>query len=378
MVWSSAGWLVSPLFGSHRAGCEPEPEPVASLLGSCADSMRALETTALMHQSLSVLQIDGLQPGESSRGEGVTMMLRGFTSTAQGGEISDAETAPWRRSHAQLVQAHGWSARCLDYEWNTVGAPEWMWTQWPSGVRVLKSLNLYPVPVFSALVAARAAALRVRGHGGRRSGRLAAGALGMDAALNVGRVWMQYLNTAYCSPQETERLTDVLRELRGEYGHVRVVAYSVGCRLLMEACQPLEACQRPDEIHLIAPAVVCDEGAALLSTGGGLARGNTHVYYTSEDVVLGPKIFGAAESGPALGMRGLEPGELNYSACRVSMHDTTSVPGIAHTMYNRLWGEVAYGGHNCVQAATGVAAFPQELHSIDWKEHLAKRMDSFE
>ena len=79
---------------------------------------------------------------------------------------------------------------------------------------------------------------------------------------NAARLATQYRQAAATSEAEASRLRKTLLALRAEYDHVRVVAHSLGCRMLMHAIEPLPAAARPDEVHLLAAAVQAEHAAA--------------------------------------------------------------------------------------------------------------------
>ena len=61
------------------------------------------------------------------------------------------------------------------------------------------------------------------------------------------------------------------------------MAHSLGCRHTIEAISALSASQRPDAVHLCAPACLEDAVAEHL---GSLARSHTTLYFTPNDLVL--------------------------------------------------------------------------------------------
>eukprot|EP01043_Picozoa_sp_COSAG02_P054184 COSAG02_NODE_6093_length_3806_cov_2.162126_4_plen_344_part_00 len=311
----------------------------------------------------------GQPTSEGDPRDEATLYIRGFMSDVS----RPAEQAVWRRNHDQIVKSHSRGGEAFDYSWQhhrSAGLPDWM----PAPVaRCIQSLGYTPVPVFSTATIVRRLAFAFRGQGRQlvpRSSRAwAALAFGADALLNGGRVYTQWTQATANAREEAEveRLQSALIAMRTRYSCVRVVAYSLGCRLVLHAC-PLLPCEaRPDEVHLVAAAVQASEAKPLLA---GLSQGETHVYFSRDDHVLS-LMYGVAEGSPALGYEGLtpvlpevdvngrssaglvEPRQLALKRNVVLQHDTTPLAEgkvsksnllAIHLMYSTLWGKIAYGG----------------------------------
>jgi hypothetical protein len=356
----------------------PEPEP-EQLVPAPRSSLRPLSfDDAALSTAVSI-------DDERARRE-VTLYVRGFMSIA-GEDTADEDTASWRRSHAQLVSAHGWQPRALAYEWKSIGVPDVLPSQLTTP---LEKLRFLPMPAVTVAAAARIATVLLRARFGAAAatgaslGPLAVGALVADVLLHATRLVAQYRQAAATSEQEAEQLRQVLVELRRDYGFVRVVAHSLGCRMLLHACQHMDSAQRPDETHLLAAAVEAAEAAPLLSK---LARGETHAYFSRDDLCLGVA-FRVIEGGPALGYSGLADvaGALRVTASAqetssprssgaeddkeeaagggggggrennggVFLHDSSEHFGLAvHNMYGARWGQIAYGSANKLTEADG-------------------------
>jgi len=338
---------------------EPEPEQVPA------------NPAPPLHSNLRLLKIgEGGMAGDSGRE--VTLYVRGFMSVARE-KSADEDTAAWRRSHEQLVRAHGWQPRAMAYEWKSVGVPEML----PSPLSYpLEKLRFLPLPAVTMAAGARIAAVLLRARFGAAAatgatlGPLAAGALAADVLLHAGRLVVQYRQAAANSQREAEQLRQVLLELRRDYDVVRVVAHSLGSRMLLHACQTMAVDDLPDEAHLLAAAVQASEAAPLLSR---LARGITHVYFSRDDLCLGVA-FRVIEGGPALGYSGLAdvtggrtlleavpPGENGQGdegpsagSDGVRIHDSSEHFGlVVHNSYAARWGQIAYGNENRLTAADG-------------------------
>lgn len=311
----------------------------------------------MLHPAVHCL---GRRPtSEASLHDEATLYVRGFMSSVG----RPAEQALWRRNHDQVVQSHGRGGEAFDYCWQhnrTAGLPDLM----PGSVaRCIMSIGYVPLPVFTSAVMASRLTHALRSH--RRllvhHPSRAALALAADVVFNGGRVytqWTRATNNARAD-DEVQRLRSAVLSLRSRHTRVRIVAYSLGCRLALHACSLLPSESRPDEVHLLAAAVQASEAKPLLA---GLSRGSTHVYFSRDDHVL-RLLYGLAEGSPALGYEGLPPsqrenrgsghirGHLDRDV--VVQHDTSPLAEgkvsrsnllAVHLMYSTVWADIAYGG----------------------------------
>ena len=245
----------------------------------------------------------------------ITVYVKGFLSKVTKAEFFET----WTASHATLssrpLPTTPWSPVHCGYEWTTTGHS------------FLPSLTI-PVPVLTAALALQ----RARRVGSVMSPPLLAGAVATDFALNAARLLVQYRLALNAAAVDSRAFAAVLRSLRRDHGyeHVRVVAHSLGCLHVILGIGELEdAADKPDEVHLCAPACVESEVAGALElsltrkvggggtgtagmdgSGSGSGRGSgrgggsvggcgsesvagierreagTHIYYTSKDMVL--------------------------------------------------------------------------------------------
>lgn len=296
-----------------------------------------------------------------------TLYIRGFMSSVH----RPTEQVAWRRNHEEVIHIHGCGGEAFDYGWQhnrNAGLPDIIPEQM---ARCISSLGYTPVPVFSPTMMAMrlASALRRQRRQGicARPSRVAL-ALAADVLFHGGRVYLQwtYATANARAEAEVQRLRSALVAMRTKYPRVRVVAYSLGCRLALHTCSLLPKGSRPDEVHLLAAAVRASEARPLLS---GLSRGSTHVYFSQDDLVL-KILYGVAEGNPALGYEGLpllsqvletgrasdvvpHNGERTDLTHAIVQYDTSllaegkvsrSNPLAMHLMYSQLWGKIAYGG----------------------------------
>ena len=291
------------------------------------------------------------------RGE-TTVYVLGFMS-------SEHDTTAWLHAHGQLIgpQGHYWQRSAAVFDWQTAG--------WEAAA----PLRFAPVP---ALTAARVGLLALRG-GGLRSAALlsplgAALCVG-DLALHAGRIAWQYRATALQATHESARLAAELRKLRYEHGYLRVVAHSLGGKLVGHACALLEPDERPDEVHWCAPAVPVDEARSLLSS---LTRSRTwrahaelllssqqraawapgaHVYYSKDDLALGVA-FRIVEQQAALGYAGpvlhLPQGDARQhhaGQAEIQWHEGAKGRFDAHGSYPAQFARLVYGENNVLVRA---------------------------
>ena len=279
----------------------------------------------LLHGGSGPPSADGAHP----RRREITVYVKGFLSKVTKAEFFET----WSTSHAALSSrpcsfpsstAPGgrpllptpWSSEHCGYEWTTTGHS------------FLPSFTI-PVPVLTAALALQ----RARRVGSVMSPPLLAGVVATDFALNAARLLVQYRLALNAAAVDSRAFAAVLRSLRRDHGyeHVRVVAHSLGCLHVILGIGELEdAADKPDEVHLCAPACVESEVAGALERGltrkvgggdtgsagtplrmdgsesgsgrgGGSVSGRgsesvagiesrdeagTHIYYTSKDMVL--------------------------------------------------------------------------------------------
>lgn len=155
--------------------------------------------------------------------------------------------------------------------------------------------------------------------------------------LTGGTLLYQYHYALNNAVELAHQLATKIRELQQSYDRVRIVAHSLGCKILIEAVKELPLHLRPDEIHLCAPAIAEAEHSQLLDH---LAKVQTFVYYCERDWVLEPW-FRIAHSIPAVGAVGLQRKYIGLTAVNVDKHFDTLV----HFEYKRKFHEFAKDGY---------------------------------
>lgn len=252
----------------------------------------------------------------------VTLYVKGFLGR---GERAD-QFGPWLACHDALA-AHGWEAPALGYHW-------------PSGD--LRSRRWAVLGAAKGAVDLLRVLRRVR-RAARWShlGWMAAEEVTLVSALFV----RQYLAAARRAEELADELAFHLRELARSGRRVRVVAHSLGCRQVIEAAGALAPEERPDEIHLCAPACREDDVAERLSD---LARERAFLYFSGKDRVLDLG-FAPLARGRALGFRGPRRDYSRLLALDVSEHFDFWV----HAEYKRRLAELVPEAYRLARASAG-------------------------
>ncbi|ORZ20670.1 hypothetical protein BCR42DRAFT_409252 [Absidia repens] len=201
----------------------------------------------------------------------VTVYVKGFLAESESPENFD----DWIHSHKLLALSpkHRWGSSALGYSW-------------PSG----SSLHHIPVPLASLgsvayLVGRNLQQLK---HLRIPSPMSIMGALAIDAGLHAGRLAYQFNVATKESEERAETLAWRLLDLRRKHDYLRVVGHSLGCRHIVEACGLMQQNERPDSIHLCAPAFIKDDILPWVEKGsGGLGKEQTVIYYSHKDLTLG-------------------------------------------------------------------------------------------
>ncbi len=254
-----------------------------------------------------------LQPRREGDRE-VTVYVKGFLAR---GEKAD-HFERWLACHEALEESHAWGPCAFGYHWPSSG--------------------------FSRMAAAAGAAkgavdfVRVV-RNVRRAASM--GNLGMivgEQVLTVSALFVyQYLTATRNAQALAEEYATQLAALAEGGARVRVVAHSLGCRQVIEAVASLPPEQRPEEIHLCAPAVREDDVAEKLAS---LARGATYLYYTEKDRVLDLG-FTPLAGGRALGYSGPRNAYAGLTALDVSEHFDFFVHGEYKARFGKLVPESA-------------------------------------
>ncbi|CEP14019.1 hypothetical protein [Parasitella parasitica] len=219
----------------------------------------------------------------------VTVYVKGFLAEGD----SPENFQDWLHSHRLLVlsPSHRWAASALGYSW-------------PSG----SATSHVPIPFASFGSAAYLIAKNLKQLKNLRLPTPAsiAGAVAIDVGLHATRLAYQFNIANQESHERAEMLAWRLLDLRRKYDYLRVVGHSLGCRHIVEACSLMEAKERPDSIHLCAPALVApDIVNQIRKETGGLGQNKTLIYYSQKDITLGILLRVLLKGDQAIGEIGL-------------------------------------------------------------------------
>jgi hypothetical protein len=210
----------------------------------------------------------------------VTVYVKGFLARGEKAESFEA----WLAGHEAMADSHGWSRAALGYHWE-------------SG-----DLRKLALPIAGGVKTAWDIYRLVR-HTRRIAPLATAGwFLAEQGAALSARFVTQFIEARRHSSARADDLAACLQALAQQHERVRVIGHSLGCRQVIEASSLLLAAERPDEIHLFAPACLESEVGDKLED---LAREHAYLYFTGLDHVLDIS-FRAMTQGRAIGAVGLE------------------------------------------------------------------------
>ncbi|KAG2183839.1 hypothetical protein INT44_008850 [Umbelopsis vinacea] len=217
----------------------------------------------------------------------ITVYVKGFLAE---GDTPD-NFADWMHSHRLLVLSKNWAPAALGFSW-------------PSGTASV------PVPVATLASAGYLLASNIRRLSQLRLPTPATmlGAVAVDVGLHAGRLAYQFNTATTESKQRAEIFALRLLRLRSEHENVRIVAHSLGCRHVVEAISNLNADERPDSVHLCAPALLPEDILKLIQPEtGGLAKEKTNIYFSGKDMTLGILLRAILGGSRPLGEVGISP-----------------------------------------------------------------------
>ncbi|KAK9710396.1 hypothetical protein K7432_008432 [Basidiobolus ranarum] len=243
----------------------------------------------------------------------VTVYIKGFL--AQGEDPEDFNA--WLYSHRLLLLSsrHHWGGLSYVYSW-------------PSGT--MRTAQTFPFP-FATL--SGAAFLVYKNANKLKNFRFPTPAaivstLALDAGLNTARLAYQYHIATEASQLRADLLAEKLVQLRRDHSRVRIVAHSLGCSHLLAAIRELTESDKPDVIHLCAPAVREEVVKDVLSLSP--AKEQTYCYHTTRDLTLAA-LFRVMAQGSAIGDIGLSQEYPNIMSIDVSHRFDV----VVHTKYAR-------------------------------------------
>lgn len=137
-----------------------------------------------------------------------------------------------------------------------------------------------------------------------------AASFSVDVALYAAILATEYYKADSSLAEQSVLLAEQLLHLHSTHSTVRVVAHSLGCRLLFHAIRQIPPEKRPHEVHLLAPAFTELEVGPHLDA---LAHHFVTVYHNEDDYVLSLLYSGVSGGAQAVGCIGLRG---NYERAR--------------------------------------------------------------
>jgi hypothetical protein len=234
----------------------------------------------------------------------VTLYVKGFL--ARGESANDFRE--WFASHSLLCDSKrlNWQPNATAFRWQNGDLP-------------------IPLPLVSgALLGYKLLRLKSTVIKLTPAGLLASA--GVDVALYAGMLATEYYKAEKSLDEQSLLLAENLLRLNAQHAKVRVVAHSLGCRLLHHAIQSIPPETRPHEVHLLAPAFVEDEVGPFLDS---MAQNSVSVYHNQDDYILSLLYTGVTGGSQAVGCAGLQS---KYN--KVSTLDTSPYfSWLVHTEY---------------------------------------------
>ncbi len=233
----------------------------------------------------------------------------------------------WLEQHEKLECSHGWHSDVYGYRWSSGD---------------LKKMALWMGIKAILLLCGRVAL--------RRLVFILSGPAGwwVTAGITLAES-LRWLRRRYQKAEEEAKkdagecgppdLVTHINDLKSRYDKVRVVAHSLGCRLVLEAVKALPHESRPWRIHLCAPASSEDEVKDIL--GSGIARDHAWIYYTKKDRAL--SFRRVAVRGKAMGAVGLV-GNYPMLTSRLTRVDVSKKFGFwVHWEYAKKFAQIVEG-----------------------------------
>lgn len=125
---------------------------------------------------------------------------------------------------------------------------------------------------------------------------------GVDVALYAGMLATEFYRAENSLETQSLILAEQLERLRAQHTTVRVVAHSLGCRLVHHALKRVPYEARPHDIHYLAPAFVEDEIGPSLDT---MAHQSIAIYHNKNDYILSLLYSGVTGGSVAVGAHGV-------------------------------------------------------------------------
>ncbi len=244
----------------------------------CQDSAAAAQAAPSIMQRLSrrtygtLVRIwpRGSAAAQASGDGSPCVYVTGFmTDTKQ-----ESNWESWLPAHRQLAASPlPWAEAAYGYHWQTGAAGDWF--------------GRWPLPVHAAALLAR-----------RSSPATLLAAVTADALVNATRLLLHFRAAEAAAVTDAPGLARACADFDGRY---RLLAHSLGCRLVLEALPLLPAEQRPQEVHLMAAAATEEAHARRLPQLVSPEGGRVYHYYCGADEALASGFLLASGGRRALG-----------------------------------------------------------------------------
>jgi hypothetical protein len=236
----------------------------------------------------------------SDRNE-ITVYIKGFLSKGE----SPASFKEWLKTHKKIPDwcnfAKGWYWDCGTHTFPF--PPITALYTWLKGIQIFR-LNPWAI-------AATATA---------------------DISIMTAATVMQYFKAEKNTVKLAGDLALNLEELTNNYENVRIVAHSLGCKLLLNALKEIPPEKYPKTIHLFAPAFIESEYNDILSNFGKSSK--MYIYYCKNDFMLATLLY-YIEGNHPVGAVGLKTKYNNIKSIDVEEHFKDS--WFVHKNYKSLF-----------------------------------------
>lgn len=238
--------------------------------------LKSNNSTALFHDQNRYVEYS------YHKNEHLTLYVKGFMS--KGENIEDY--TQWIKSH-DLFMMNGL--------WREGPAKGWNWHP---------AKTSYPVPTFTALKLGSFMGMGTRFF--RFTPMTMALAVGVDIGIYVSKLTYEYHKIHNEMDYYSGKLARNLIDYSNQYKKVRVVAHSLGCKILLEAMKKMPEEAKPNSIHLCAPALTFDD---VIKYEGSFAKENMYIYHAENDMVLSilySAVNGFINKGDIIGVSGVK------------------------------------------------------------------------
>jgi len=239
----------------------------------------------------------------------ITVYIKGFLTRGENPENFKV----WRNSHLQLCKSnHHWKANALGYFWQTGYSKtpvDYIIQKIPEKIRPDSSpyhkptKTQIPFLTLSATTISLALKIFLKTRMLHPLGLVVA--FGSDTALIIAQLLSQYHRARKNAEEHAPMLVKNLLELRKQYPNrkIRVVAHSLGCKLVIKAIENHEI-NLIDELHLLAPGITVNEFNKMMTAHQNMTPvKNIFIYHSSEDYMF--ELFSIVEGDHGLGYLGL-------------------------------------------------------------------------